>query len=38
LTFNERDFPNDLLAPYGIESQHPDEFVNRTGFQGGLLA
>ena len=23
VTFNERDFPNDLLAPYGIESQHP---------------
>ena len=21
-------FPNDLLAPYGIESQHPDEFVD----------
>ncbi|WP_249192517.1 PIN domain-containing protein [Burkholderia cenocepacia] len=28
VTFNERDFPNDLLAPYGIESQHPDEFVD----------
>lgn len=27
VTFNERDFPNDVLAVYGIESQHPDEFV-----------
>lgn len=28
VTFNERDFPRDQLAPYGIESQHPDEFVD----------
>lgn len=28
VTFNERDFPAELLAPYGIESQHPDEFVD----------
>lgn len=27
VTFNERDFPQETLAPYGIESQHPDEFV-----------
>lgn len=27
VTFNERDFPQEMLAPYGIESQHPDEFV-----------
>lgn len=28
VTFNERDFPTEMLAPYGIESQHPDEFVD----------
>lgn len=28
VTFNQRDFPNELLAPYGVESQHPDEFVD----------
>lgn len=28
VTFNERDFPVEILAPYGIESQHPDEFVD----------
>lgn len=28
VTFNERDFPSELLAPYSIESQHPDEFVS----------
>ncbi len=28
VTFNERDFPAERLAPYGIESQHPDEFVD----------
>lgn len=27
VTFNQRDFPADILASYGIESQHPDEFV-----------
>lgn len=27
VTFSERDFPQEMLAPYGIESQHPDEFV-----------
>ncbi len=27
VTFNQRDFPADVLASYGIESQHPDEFV-----------
>ncbi|WNH53863.1 PIN domain-containing protein [Stenotrophomonas oahuensis] len=27
VTFNQKDFPEDALAPYGIESQHPDEFV-----------
>ncbi|WP_406850787.1 PIN domain-containing protein [Herbaspirillum huttiense] len=28
VTFNARDFPHKALAPYGIESQHPDEFVH----------
>lgn len=28
VTFNLRDFPEHLLASYGIEAQHPDEFVN----------
>lgn len=27
VTFNEKDFPEDALAPFGIEAQHPDEFV-----------
>lgn len=27
VTFNQRDFPSESLAPYGVESQHPDEFV-----------
>lgn len=28
VTLNQKDFPHELLAPYGIESQHPDEFVD----------
>ncbi len=28
VTFNLDDFPSDALAPYGIEAQHPDEFVS----------
>lgn len=28
VTFNQRDFPIEALAPFGIESQHPDEFVD----------
>jgi predicted nucleic acid-binding protein len=28
ITFNERDFPEDRLAPFGIEVQHPDEFID----------
>ena len=28
VTFNLRDFPADALKPYGIEAQHPDEFLN----------
>jgi len=27
VTMNIRDFPADALAPFGIEAQHPDEFV-----------
>jgi hypothetical protein len=27
VTFNERDFPVEALAPFGIEAQHPDVFV-----------
>jgi len=27
VTFNLDDFPNDYLARFGIEAQHPDEFV-----------
>jgi hypothetical protein len=27
VTYNLRDFPDAVLAPYGIEAQHPDEFV-----------
>lgn len=26
VTFNLKDFPSNLLKPYGIEPQHPDEF------------
>lgn len=28
VTFNERDFPASALAPYGIEAQHPDLFID----------
>jgi hypothetical protein len=27
VTVNLRDFPADILAPFGIEAQHPDEFI-----------
>ena len=27
VTFNEKDFPDEVLATYGIEAQHPDVFV-----------
>ena len=27
VTINLRDFPSKILAPYGIEAQHPDEFI-----------
>jgi hypothetical protein len=28
VTFNEKDFPVDALAPFGIEAQHPDLFID----------
>ena len=28
VTFNEKDFPASSLAPYGIEAQHPDIFID----------
>ncbi|AVR19285.1 MULTISPECIES: PIN domain-containing protein [Burkholderia] len=28
VTFNRKDFPEEALLPYGIEAQHPDEFVD----------
>src|SRR5216117_1828109 len=27
VTINLRDFPSDTVAPFGIEAQHPDEFI-----------
>ncbi|MGP6460949.1 PIN domain-containing protein [Pseudomonas parakoreensis] len=27
VSFNLKDFPDTCLAPYGVEAQHPDEFV-----------
>ena len=27
VTYNLDDFPNDILGQYGIEAQHPDEFI-----------
>lgn len=28
VTFNLRDFPRNLLAPFGIEPLHPDDFIH----------
>lgn len=28
VTFNQKDFPTDALATYGVETQHPDEFID----------
>lgn len=28
VTFNQKDFPADTLAAYGVETQHPDEFID----------
>ena len=30
VTFNKRDFPLEALAPFGIETKHPDDFVVET--------
>ena len=27
VTYNLKDFPEEKLSPYGIEAQHPDEFI-----------
>ena len=27
VTFNERDFPESALSPFGVEAQHPDRFI-----------
>ncbi|MDJ1178766.1 PIN domain-containing protein [Roseofilum sp. BLCC_M91] len=27
VTYNLKDFPNDILAPWGIQAQHPDQFI-----------
>ena len=27
VTFNMKDFPDDVLAAYGVEAKHPDEFL-----------
>jgi len=27
VTFNLKDFPEDSLSKYGIEAQHPDDFI-----------
>jgi predicted nucleic acid-binding protein len=28
VTFNLTDFPDDVLAPYDLEAQHPDDFIH----------
>ncbi|MDB6175517.1 MAG: hypothetical protein JWL59_4828 [Chthoniobacteraceae bacterium] len=28
VTFNEKDFPHEILAELGVEAQHPDEFIS----------
>lgn len=38
MTFNERDFPPDVLAPYGIHTCHPDRFLlEADGLDDGIL-
>jgi hypothetical protein len=28
VTYNEKDFPVEILAEFGVETQHPDEFIS----------
>lgn len=38
ITFNQKDFPAAALAPYGIETQHPDDFFcNQLSLAPGLV-
>ena len=38
VTFNLKDFPDDVLAAYGIEAKHPDEFlIDQIGLAPGAL-
>jgi len=39
VTINVRDFPPEALAPFGIEAQHPDEFIlHLLDLQPGIVA
>ncbi|MEO7996527.1 MAG: PIN domain-containing protein [Gemmatimonadaceae bacterium] len=39
VTFNLKDFPQSVLAPFGIEAKHPDDFVLDTiGLAPGAIA
>lgn len=31
MTFNGKDFPAEVLHPFGLEAQHPDAFVENQG-------
>lgn len=38
VTFNLKDFPGEVLAAYGIEAKHPDEFIiDQIGLAPGAL-
>jgi hypothetical protein len=39
VTFNEKDFPVDVLKPYGLHTRHPDMFIrDLDGIQPGVVA
>ncbi len=38
ITWNEKDFPRDVLDPFGIELQTPDEFVLNQVMLRGVIA
>src|SRR6516225_2209551 len=39
VTFNERDFPADELAKYGVHTKHPDAFIRDVdGLNTGVVA